>query len=73
MNERLSLTFKYALACEVFFIFICALLVGVMYFINSIDIQTKGVLYCLLVFQIPVIVLVGKYWYRMKINDKYLN
>ena len=65
MNNKLQLTLKYALAMEVFFAVICALLVAVEYFIGSGALTLKGTLYCMIIFQIPVAVLAIRHWMRL--------
>jgi hypothetical protein len=72
MNSKLNLTLKYALAIEVFFIAICALLVAIEYVIGSGVFTLKGTLACLAVFQIPVAFLAIKHWIRLS-KDPFLN
>lgn len=72
MGNNTSMTFKYTLFIEAFFIFICALLAVIEHFLGAGNLTIKGVLYCLVVFQVPVIVLVCKYWRRLS-NDPYIN
>ena len=72
MGNKASMTFKYALFIEAFFIFICALLAAIEHFLEAGNLTIKGVMYCLVVFQVPVIVLVWKYWHRLS-KDPYIN
>jgi hypothetical protein len=72
MSKRTSLTIKYALAHEIFFVLICGVLVGVEYFWGSGEIKLKGVLYCLVIFQIPVFFLTVRHWFRLG-KDSFIN
>ena len=72
MNNKVNLTLKYAMAIEMFFLIICAVLVAIEYFIGSGTFTIKGTLYCIIVFQVPVLFLVVKHWIRLS-KDPYIN
>jgi hypothetical protein len=62
MNNKIKLTIKYAISQEVFFTFICFLLVAIEYFIVSGTFTFKGAVSCFAVLQVPVIYLIVRYW-----------
>jgi len=72
MSIKLNLTLKYALLIEIFFIVICSFLVAIEYFIGSGTFTIRGTMYCLIIFQIPVIYLVIKHWMLLG-KDTFIN
>lgn len=72
MKSKLNQTLRYAFALEIFFTSICGILVGIEYIIGSGVVTLKGILSCMLVFQMPVVFLVTRHWIRLS-KDPFIN